>query len=91
MSKSSKIVDMTPDQIRAAIVIHSGKKAQAKIAKEQEVSGSAIYRTIEGLLPSHELRVAVAEWAGLDIARIWPSIYIYGGGPRKPGRPRNKQ
>jgi lambda repressor-like predicted transcriptional regulator len=40
---------------------------------------------------SHRLRMAVAEAAGIDIQRIWPSTYIYGGGPRKRGRPRKEQ
>ena len=86
MTKASKIVDMPPMDIRIAL-IRGGRHLQKKIASELQVSKTAVYRTIEGKLVSDRIRRAIADEIGLDVARIWPSTYLYGGGPAKRGRP----
>jgi hypothetical protein len=47
-----------------------------------------INRVIMGLSVSDRVMRSIAEAIGIDVKRIWPSIYLYGG-PRKPGRPKS--
>lgn len=59
---------------------------QAAIAKRIGVQRQTVYMVINGRAVSHRIRQAIAESVGMDLKRIWPSTYLYGG-PRKPGRP----
>jgi lambda repressor-like predicted transcriptional regulator len=77
-------MDMRPHEIRFAMMqagVH-----QAEVARELDVSQNSVHLIIEGKAVSDRIRRKIAEKIGLDIARIWPSVYLYGG-PRKPGRP----
>ncbi|MCK4528636.1 hypothetical protein KAW18_14800 [candidate division WOR-3 bacterium] len=47
-----------------------------------------INRIIMGLSVSDRVMRSIAEAIGIDVKRIWPSIYLHGG-PRKPGRPKS--
>lgn len=77
---------MRPDDIRIAL-IRSGI-SQAKLARENGVSPTMINRIVLGLSVSDRVQRAIAGALGIDVKRIWPSIYL-GDGPRKPGRPKS--
>jgi lambda repressor-like predicted transcriptional regulator len=83
-----KYADMTPTEIRIALLRR--KVTQALIAMEQNVSKAAVYRTIQGTSKSHRLRLAIAEKAGIDVRKIWPSSYLSENGPPKKGRPKSR-
>ncbi len=89
MDKPSKAADMTYDEIVIALR-RRGRYLPAAIARELKVTKNAVYGVMGGRIVSHRIRLAIAEKAGIDIARIWPSTYLYGGGPKKYGRPRKK-
>lgn len=77
-------MNMRPVDIRIAMM--RAGVGQSEIARELNVNQTAIYLVIEGRAVSHRIREKIAERIGLDIRRIWPSTYLYGG-PRKAGRP----
>lgn len=89
MKHLHKQKDMDPKDIRIAL-LRQGKHMQAKIAKELGVRSSSVSNAVDGRMVSHRIRQAIAEKAMIDIKRIWPSVYLYGGGPRKRGRPATK-
>ena len=78
---------MTPDEIRIAM-IRAGV-SQAELARRNNVKPIMINRIIMGLSVSDRVMRSIAEAIGIDVKRIWPSIYLYGG-PRKPGRPKSE-
>lgn len=84
-----KPTDMNPQQIRIRIL--QAGTTQAEIARKAGVSPSMVYHVIEGNSVSDNVRRVVAESIGMDVKRIWPSTYIFGGGPSKPGRPGHKK
>lgn len=79
--------DMPPAEIRIAL-IRAGI-TQVEIARKVGVYPSVVCRVIDSLTGSDKIRHAIAAAIGIDIKRIWPSIYLYGD-PRKPGRPRSE-
>ena len=79
-------MDMPPHEIRVAL-IRAGI-TQAEIARRCKVSVPMVCKVIDGVSVSHRVRTAIAEAAGIDIRRLWPSTYIVHGGPRKAGRPK---
>jgi len=81
----NKIYDMPPNEIRIALM-RSGVP-QVEIARRLGVAPSNICRVIDGVGSSDRVRRAIAAATGIDIKRIWPSIYLYSD-PRKPGRPK---
>jgi lambda repressor-like predicted transcriptional regulator len=85
---SNRVQDMTPAEIRKAMI--DARVTQSGIARSLDppVTPSAVYRVVEGTGVSHRIRLALAEATGIDIKRIWPSVYLFGG-PRKAGRPFN--
>lgn len=88
MNRKSEARDMTPGEIRMALFdAYGGHGAQAAIARELDVDPSAVSRVIDGAT-SDRVRRAIARHAGLDIRRVWPSVYLYGTGTKRPGRPR---
>jgi lambda repressor-like predicted transcriptional regulator len=80
-----KISDMSPNEIRIAL-LRKGV-TQSGIARDQGVSAQMVYQVIERKNISHRICEAIGDAIGKDLKEIWPSIYLYGGGPRKPGRP----
>ncbi len=84
----TKKYDMSPQDIRIALL--KRKETQAGIARLCNVSKTAVYRTIQGKTTSHRIRSAISERTGMDVKAIWPSVYLYGGGPRKKGRPASR-
>jgi len=82
-----KLADMSPTDIRIAMM--RAKVTQAKIARNLGVTQEAVWQIIEGKFVSHRIRTEIANQIGLDIKRIWPSTYMFGG-PRKAGRPMHK-
>jgi len=81
----NKTYDMMPDEIRIAM-IRAGV-TQAELARRNNVKPISINRIIMGLSVSDRVMRSIAEAIGIDVKRIWPSIYL-SGGPRKPGRPK---
>ena len=79
--------DMSPQEIKIAL-LRKGI-TQSAIARSEGVSSQMVHRVIEGKNVSHRIRKAVARAIGRDPKEIWPSIYLYGSGPRRPGRPRS--
>ena len=79
-------MDMSPMDIRIAM-LRSGV-TQMDIARELGVAKTAVYLVIEGKAVSHRIREKISERVKIDIRRIWPSTYMFGG-PRKVGRPFN--
>jgi lambda repressor-like predicted transcriptional regulator len=80
----TKQMDMTPTDIRIAML--KAGVTQACIARELGVHKGSVLQVLEGRWVSDRIRRKIAERCGLDVARIWPSTYLFGG-PRKPGRP----
>lgn len=83
-----KVADMSPTDIRVAMLTAKPKVTQAGIARKLHVTQESVYRVIEGHFVSDRIRKEIADQLGIDIRRIWPSTYLYGGGPRKAGRPK---
>jgi transcriptional regulator with XRE-family HTH domain len=79
-----KIQNMDPDEIR--ILLIRAKVSQAEIAREKKVGRQMVYKVIEGLSVSDGIRKHLAQKVKVDIKRIWPDPYLFGG-PRKAGRP----
>ena len=78
-------IDMDPKEIRVEMA--RAGVSQAGLARDLGVSPTMINRTIDGLSVSHEVRNGIAKAVEIPVERIWPSTYIYHGGPRRPGRP----
>ena len=74
-----------PDEIRIAM-LRAGI-SQSELARQNQVSSTMINRVVLGLSVSDRVMRSIADAIGIDIKRIWPSIYLYSG-PRKPGRPK---
>jgi len=72
-------LELKADMIRAGVT-------QKEIAAKLGCSPEMVSLVVRGLAVSHRVRKAIAEKLGMDVKRIWPSSYLYGG-PRKPGRP----
>ena len=83
--KQTQPYDMMPDEIRIAM-IRAGV-SQAELARRNHVSSTMINRVVMGLSVSERVMRSISDAIGIDIKRIWPSIYLYGE-PRKPGRPK---
>lgn len=79
---------MTPLEIREALFrAFGGHGAQATIARELDVCPSAVSRVIDGAT-SDRIRRTIAKYMKKDVRIVWPSVYLYGHGAKKPGRPR---
>lgn len=87
-SGNVKKCDATPLEIRIALL--RNHVTQTGIAQYCNVSKTAVSRTIYGKSASHRIREAIAFKTGIEIDKLWPSIYLYGSGPRKKGRPKLK-
>lgn len=83
----NKIYDMTPDEIRIAMIMAG--VTQAELARRNKVRPITINRIIMGLSVSDRVMRSIADAIGIDVKRIWPSVYLHGG-PRKPGRPKSE-
>jgi len=82
---------MTPAEIRMALFrAYGGHGAQAAIARELGVNPSAVSRTIDGAA-SDRIRRAIARYAKKDARTIWPSVYLYRDGAKRPGRPKAEE
>lgn len=77
--------DWTPTDIRVAL-LRAGV-SQSWIARQCGVTYPTVYKVIIGITSSDRVRRAIADAIGIDVKIIWPSIYVYAGGPRKRGRP----
>lgn len=84
-----KARDWTPNEIRKALIDGYGHGAQSAIARELNVTPSAVFHTIEGG-SMDRIRRTIARYARTDVKVIWPSVYLYGDGPRNVGRPKAK-
>ncbi|MBN1495906.1 MAG: helix-turn-helix domain-containing protein [Spirochaetes bacterium] len=82
-----KARNFSPTEIRIEIL--KAGVTQAHIARQAGVSDQMIYHVIQGTSVSDRVRRAIAKVIGKDVAIIWPETYLYGGGPRKPGRQAN--
>ena len=80
-----KIKDMLPVEIKVAL-LRAGI-AQAGIARDNGVTVGHVNMVILGASVSHRIRTAISKATEKDLKEIWPSRYLYGGGPRKRGRP----
>ena len=78
-------MDWTPTEIKVALLRKN--ITQAYIAQEAEVSPTSVARVVNSAMTSDKIRRAIAEALGVDVARIWPSVYLQGGPPKR-GRPR---
>lgn len=76
--------DMSPTELKIAI-LRAGV-TQKSIALKVGVTPQSVHMVINGRAVSHRIRCAIADATGMDLKRIWPSTYLYGG-PRKAGRP----
>ena len=89
---NTKTNDMSPTEIRIAIlqanITRPGNITQSGMALDLGVTRQTVNRVIDGLITSDRVRRHIAKAIDVDIKRIWPSTYLYGGGPRKAGRPR---
>lgn len=81
-------IDMDPQEIRVEL-LRKGI-TQAELARELGVSSSLVTRVIDGTSVSHRVRERIARAIQIDVRRIWPSTYIYKGGPGRPGRPSKR-
>jgi len=78
------IQDMDPIELKIALM--RAGVSLSRVAREVGVSRQTVYMVVNGRAVSHRIRQAIADAVGMDLKRIWPSTYLYGG-PRKPGRP----
>jgi len=74
------------DPIELKIALMRAGVSLSRVAREVGVSRQTVYMVVNGRAVSHRIRQAIADAVGMDLKRIWPSTYLYGG-PRKPGRP----
>lgn len=78
------VSDMDPVELKIALMRAGVSLSQ--VARQVGVRRQSVYLVVNGRAVSHRIRQAIAEAVGMDLKRIWPSTYLYGG-PRKPGRP----
>jgi len=78
-------MDMEPDEIQ--IALKRAGVTQADIARRLGVHPASVSRVISGHSVSDRIRLAIADSVHRDVKSIWPSTYIFFGGPRRPGRP----
>lgn len=83
-----KSTDMSPKEIKIKLL--KSEITQAELARRLSVSPSMIARVIDGNSVSDRVRRGIANAVGIDVARIWPSAYLYNK-PRRPGRPNSIQ
>lgn len=83
---TNKIQDMPPEEIKIAMI--RARVSQVSLARQNNVSPITINRVIMGLGVSDRVMRSIAKAVGIDVKRIWPSIYLYSE-PRKPGRPKS--
>lgn len=81
-------MDMAPNEIRAMMVRENVTETGIAESLNPPVTQPAVNRVIYGLSTSDRIQRAIADAIHIDVKKIWPSIYIVQGGPRKPGRPR---
>jgi lambda repressor-like predicted transcriptional regulator len=75
---------MPPTEIKVAMM--RAGVTQEGIARRLGVRRQTVHLVVNHRVVSHRIRKAIADAVGMDLKRIWPSTYLYGG-PRKPGRP----
>ena len=80
-----RIADMDPTEIKIAMM--RAGVTQTRIAARLGIKRQTVYLVVNHRAVSHRIRTAIAEAIQMDLKRIWPSTYLYAGGPRKPGRP----
>ena len=80
--------DMHPNALK--IEMMRAGISQMEIATALRVTPSAVHLVVSGKAVSHRIRKAIADSIGMDIKKIWPSTYLYGGGPRRSGRPATR-
>ena len=85
----NNISNMSSLQIK--ILLLENNITQSEIARSLGVTPQTIWRVIDGRDISHRVRTAIAEAIGKDLKILWPSTYLYGGGPRKRGRPFSEE
>jgi lambda repressor-like predicted transcriptional regulator len=88
-TRDVKHQDMPTTELK--IVMQRKGVTQKEIADRLNVSRQAVNLVVNHNSTSHRIREAIAEAIDIDLKRIWPSAYLMGGGPRKPGRPANCQ
>ncbi len=76
--------DLKPNEIRSKLALKG--ITQAAIARTLGCTPSAVGKVINGLSTSDAIRRALAQAIDMDVAQVWPSVYL-NGGPRTPGRP----
>ena len=84
-SNQKNISNMSPLRIR--VLLLENRVTQAEIARSLGVTPQTVNTVIDGRIVSHRVREAIAEATGTDLKILWPNTYLYGGGPRKSGRP----
>ena len=77
--------DWTPEQIKICFIKKG--KTQSSIAYELGVSHTSVSNVVKGKAKSDRIQQKIAEFLGIPKEKIWPSIYLRPGGPRKRGRP----
>jgi len=80
-----QISDMPP--LKLKVLLLEAGVTQSEIARKIKVTPQTVNHVVNGRFASHRVRTAIAEAVGKDLKVIWPTIYLYGGGPRKRGRP----
>jgi len=86
---ANNVSDISPLQIK--ILLLESDTTQAEIARSIGVAVQTVNQVIAGRFVSHRVRSALAAAVGKDLKVLWPNTYLYGGGPRKPGRPFSEE
>jgi len=81
----NNVSNMSPLNIK--VLMLKSHVTQAEIARKLGITIQTVNQVIHGRFNSHRVHQAVAEATGKDIRAIWPTVYLYGGGPWKRGRP----
>jgi len=81
----SFVSDVSPLKLR--ILLMENGITQAEIARSLRITPQSVHQVIDGRFVSHRVREAISEAVGKDLNILWPNTYLYGGGPRKRGRP----
>lgn len=80
--------DMSYKEIRAILDAQDEPKITiAGMARDMEVTYTAMYRTLKNEVKSDRLRRHAAKCIGLPVEKIWPETYLAEDDPTRKGRP----
>jgi len=82
--------DMTYQEIRDAVDALEGDISFSGMARDLEVSPTAVYDTARNRMTSDRIRRHIAKCINMPVETVWPQTYLTKKNPTRKGRPRSR-